>query len=127
MQLDDLDWRIVEILRKEHVPNSTIARDLGLSEGAIRQRLKKLKDSGALKVKALINPDLLRDRVLAVVAVNVAESAQLENKAEEISALENVLSVNITTGRYDLLAEVLVLRCLEAGAVSTLMRLMAME
>ena len=32
----------------------------------------------------------------------------LETKAVEISRLENVQSVNITTGRYDLMIEVLV-------------------
>lgn len=108
MQLDELDWRIIGILREENAPNSTIARELGVSEGAIRQRLKKLKDAEALKVKALINPDILEGRVLAVVAINVAESAQLDTKAREISRLKDVLAVNITTGRYDLFAEVLV-------------------
>jgi Lrp/AsnC family transcriptional regulator for asnA, asnC and gidA len=38
----------------------------------------------------------------------VAESRLLERKAEEISHLPNVLSVSITSGRYDLIAEVLV-------------------
>jgi len=108
MNLDDLDWRILEELRKEHAPNSTIARELGVSEGAVRQRLKKLKDSDVMKVKTLINPDSLDHRVLAVVAINLAESAQLDIKAREIAGLNDVLSVNITTGRYDLLTEVLV-------------------
>lgn len=108
MNLDDLDWRILEELRKEHAPNSTIARELGVSEGAIRQRLKKLKDSDVMTVKTLINPDSLDDRVLAVVAINVGESAKLDIKAREIAGLKDVLSVNITTGRYDLLTEVLV-------------------
>ena len=78
------------------------------SEGAVRLRLKKLKDSGVLKIRALINPDIMENQVVAMVAVSVAESAQLETKAKEISALDNVLSVSIITGRYDLLVEVLV-------------------
>ena len=108
MQLDDIDWKIIGILRTEYVSNSTIARELGLSEGAIRLRLKKLKDSGVMKVKGLINPDILSNQMIAMVAVTIAESAQLEHKAEEIAALESVQSVTITTGRYDLMVEVLV-------------------
>ena len=108
MQLDETDWKIINILRESHVPNSTIARELDLSEGAIRQRLKKLKDSGVMIVRGLINPDILSNQQIAMVAANVAESSMLETKAREIAALNNVQSVNITTGRYDLMIEVLV-------------------
>ena len=108
MQLDETDWKIINILREANVPNSTIARELDLSEGAIRQRLKKLKDSGVMIVRGLINPDILSNQQIAMVAATVAESSLLETKAREISALNNVQSVNITTGRYDLMIEVLV-------------------
>ncbi len=108
MQLDDTDWKIIDILREAYVPNSTIARELELSEGAIRQRLKKLKDSGVMIVRGMINPDILENQLIAMVAATVTESSMLETKAVEISRLENVQSVNITTGRYDLMIEVLV-------------------
>ena len=108
MQLDSVDWKIIDILREAHVPNSTIARELDLSEGAIRQRLKKLKDSGVMIVRGLINPDILENQLIAIVAVTVRESSLLEKKAIEINELPEVQSVNITTGRYDLMVEVLV-------------------
>ncbi|MDC7126363.1 MAG: Lrp/AsnC family transcriptional regulator [Spirochaetales bacterium] len=108
MNLDDIDWKIINILRDSHVPNSTIARELDLSEGAIRQRIKKLKDSGVMVVRGLINPDILENQQIAMVAATVAQASMLETKAREISKLANVQSVNITTGRYDLMIEVLV-------------------
>ncbi|MDR0718279.1 MAG: Lrp/AsnC family transcriptional regulator [Treponema sp.] len=108
MQPDETDWKIIEILRKGYVPNNTIARKLNISEGTVRARLKKLKDSGIVEVRALINPDALENQQLALVAMSVAESRLLESKAKEVSALENVLSVSIVSGRYDLMAEVLV-------------------
>ena len=108
MQPDQTDWKIIEILRKNHVPNNAIAKELGVSEGMVRQRIKRLKEAGILTVRAQINPDILADQQLAVIAVNVAESMMLEKKAEEIAALENVLSVSIASGRYDLFVEVLV-------------------
>jgi Lrp/AsnC family transcriptional regulator for asnA, asnC and gidA len=108
MQLDETDWKIIDILREANVPNSAIASALHLSEGAIRQRLKKLKDSGVMVVRGLINPDILQDQQIAIIAVTVAESALLESKAGEIAELENVHSVIITTGRYDLMVEILV-------------------
>lgn len=108
IQPDETDWKIIEILRKDQVPNNSIARELGVSEGMVRQRIKRLKESGILKVRALINPDTLENQELALIAINVSESKLLEEKAKEISSLENVLSVSIASGRYDIIAEVLV-------------------
>lgn len=108
MQPDDTDWKIIEILRKGYVPNNTIARELDISEGTVRLRLKKLRDAGILEIKALINPDTLENKQLALIAMRLAESRLLESKAAEIARLENVLSVSIVSGRYDLIAEVLV-------------------
>lgn len=107
-QPDEVDWKIIEILTCGYESNNTIARRLKLSEGTIRQRVKRLKQLGILTVRALVDPNLLENRQLALVAVNVAESRLLEAKAEEISKIEGVLSVSIASGRYDLLVEVLV-------------------
>jgi len=108
MQPDDIDWKIIEILRENFIPNNAIARELGVSEGMIRQRVKRLKEAGILKIKALINPDVLENLQLAMVAINITESALLKKKADQIASLDNVLSVSFTSGRYDLFAEVLV-------------------
>ncbi len=108
MQPDDIDWKIIEILRENFIPNNAIARELDVSEGMIRQRVKRLKEAGILKIKALINPDVLENLQLAMVAINITESALLKKKADQISSLDNVLSVSFTSGRYDLFAEVLV-------------------
>jgi Lrp/AsnC family transcriptional regulator, regulator for asnA, asnC and gidA len=107
MQPDETDWKIINILKEGYVPNNTIARELGISEGTVRARLKKLKESGILQVRALINPDVLENKQLVLVAIRVAESKLLDLKAEELSRLPNVLSVSIASGRFDLVAEVL--------------------
>jgi Lrp/AsnC family transcriptional regulator for asnA, asnC and gidA len=107
MQPDETDWKIISILKEGYVPNNTIALELGVSEGTVRARLKKLKEAGILQIRALINPDVLENKQLVIVAVRVTESKLLDRKAEELSRLKNVLSVSIVSGRYDLIAEVL--------------------
>ncbi len=107
MQPDETDWKIISILKEGYVPNNTIARRLGISEGTVRARLRRLKEAGILQIRALINPDVLENQQLVIVAIRVAESKLLERKAEELSKLANVLSVSIASGRYDLIAEVL--------------------
>ncbi len=61
-----------------------------------------------LRIKALRDPDTLENQQLATIAVNVKQADILDKTAREISELDNILSVSIVSGRYDLLIEVLV-------------------
>ena len=108
MQPDNTDWNIINRLSENYAPNSVVARKMGLSEGAVRQRIKKLQDAGILKIKALRNPEILENQQLALLGVNVVESKLLDQKAQEIAELNGVMSVAIVSGRYDLIVEILV-------------------
>ena len=108
MQPDKIDWKIINLLSKHNETNTTIANELGVSEGMVRQRIKKLQDAGIVKIRALRNPEVLENQQLAMVAVNIAEPRLLEAKAKEILKIKNVLSVSILSGQYDLIIEVLV-------------------
>lgn len=107
MQPDALDWKIINILSQKYMPNSTIAKKLGVTEGTIRQRLKRLQGGNVLKIRALRDPNILENQQLAIVAATLMEAKYLDKKAREISELDNVLSVSIVSGRYDVLIEVL--------------------
>jgi len=108
VQPDKTDWKIIHMLSDQHMNNTTIARKLGVSEGTVRQRLKRLQNAGILKIKALRDPNLLENQQLALVAANVSESRLLDAKAREIEKLDHVMSVSILSGQYDLIMEVLV-------------------
>jgi DNA-binding Lrp family transcriptional regulator len=50
MKLDEKDSRILELLKKNsRASNTEIAQAVGLSEGAVRQRIKSLLQKGAIK------------------------------------------------------------------------------
>ena len=108
MQPDRIDWKIIEMLSEQYETNTTIAKKLGVSEGMIRQRIKKLQDTGIIKIRALRNPEVLKNQQLAIITANVSKSKLLDKKAKEILTLENVLSVSISSGQYDLIIEVMV-------------------
>ena len=108
MTLDKTDWAIIDMLVEEQQSNKAIADKLSMTEGAIRQRLKKLKESGMLKVRAMRNPEILPNQQLAVIMASVSEFSKLDQKAKEISVLDNVLSVSLLAGQYDLMIEILV-------------------
>jgi Lrp/AsnC family transcriptional regulator, regulator for asnA, asnC and gidA len=105
---DDKDWQIITLLRAGTISNSTIAQELGVSEGMIRQRIKRLREYDILSLRGLINPDILGNSQIVMVAANISESSLLEATAEAIEKLEKVLSVSIVSGRYDIIIELLI-------------------
>jgi Lrp/AsnC family transcriptional regulator for asnA, asnC and gidA len=108
-ELDEIDRGIVAALRADgRTNNSVIAAHLGIAEGTVRQRMRKLTDAGVVRISALVNPEIISEHQLCMVGLKLSESKHLESSAAEISRLPEVRSVAIVTGRYDLMAEVLV-------------------
>lgn len=108
VQPDELDWKIIRILAEEATPNSVVARRLKVTEGTVRRRLKRLHEAGTIRIRAMIDPEVIDNRQLAMIGVVVSESHLLEQRAKELAALDGVLNVSIVSGQYDLMCEVLV-------------------
>lgn len=109
VQLNNLDWEIIKELQKNgREPNSTIAKKLNVTEGTIRQRVKKLLEAGVLRVSGQLNPEFLESHQMVLMGVNIKESTKLMTIFDELSNLEEVHSVAITSGRYDLFIQVMV-------------------
>lgn len=106
-QPDERDWQIIDLLRAGTISSSAVAEKLGVSEGMIRQRIKRMRDAGVLSLRGLINPDILADRQIVILGAKVSSSRQLVEKAEEVAALPDVLSVSIVSGRFDIMIELL--------------------
>ena len=105
--LDAVDKKLIEVLNKDgRINNNEIARKLSISDGTVRNRIKKLADSGHLKVIGLLNPESRADKQMILLGVKACVTKDLMDKAKEISMLNGVQSVCITTGRYDFIIEV---------------------
>lgn len=48
-----------------------IAREIGVSEGTVRARVRRLEEAGVLRVLAFVDPSRLGERVLALVLARV--------------------------------------------------------
>jgi Lrp/AsnC family transcriptional regulator, regulator for asnA, asnC and gidA len=104
---DNTDLEIIEALKEDgRMTNASIAKRLSLTEGAIRARIKNLQSKGVLKITGLVNPNSIVDHQIVIIGINIKESNLLNEKAQEISKLEEVLSVSIAAGRYDIFAEI---------------------
>jgi Lrp/AsnC family transcriptional regulator for asnA, asnC and gidA len=104
--LDETDLNIIEALRKDgRVAFAQIAEQLGVSPGMIRQRYARIVDQGFLKVVAITNPIRMGYKTMAMIGIRV-DGSRLLDVAEKISKLEEVIYLVISSGRFDVFAEV---------------------
>ena len=84
----------------------SIAREVGVAEGTVRARVRKLEDLGALRVLAFVDPARLGNSVLALLALRV-ESVRREALIEELGAWREVTYLSSLIGRHDILLQVM--------------------
>ncbi len=107
MKIDKIDMEIISCLNKNgRISNNEIAAKLSVSEGTVRNRIRKLIENGYLKVKGLVNSEKIKDKQVIFLGAKVAVSKDLEKTAKSVSKLDYVNSTSIVTGRFDLLIEV---------------------
>jgi Lrp/AsnC family transcriptional regulator for asnA, asnC and gidA len=105
--LDDTDLKIIEALQKDgRVAFAQIAEQLGVSAGMIRQRYSRLIEQGYLKVVAITNPLRMGFRTMAMIGIR-AEGSKLLEVAEKVSKLDEVIYMVVSSGRFDIFAEVI--------------------
>lgn len=106
-QLDETDRAIISRLA---VDGRDAFRDfaaaLGVSETTIRFRYARLVDSGAVRVMCIVNPLRLGYHASSWVAIRVDGRGSANAVAEALTRLEPVSYVALTSGRWDVLAEV---------------------
>ena len=103
--LDDVSKAIIEQLQQDgRRPYATIAKAVGLSEAAVRQRVQRLLDAKVMEIVAVTDPTTLGFLRWAMVGMRV--EGDLQVVVDQLSALPEVDYVVITAGSYDLFAEV---------------------
>jgi Lrp/AsnC family transcriptional regulator for asnA, asnC and gidA len=104
--VDPVDRRIVAALQRDgRRPFTAIARDLGISEAAVRQRVARLQTTGVMQVVAVADPMTLGFKTMAMVAISVDGRAR-KRAAEAVRRLPEVSYLVLTAGSFDMLAEV---------------------
>lgn len=103
--LDPAAKEIISLLQRDgRASYSDIAKKVGLSEAAVRQRVGKLIDSGVMQIVAVTDPSQLGFYRQAMIGIRVSGDAR--TVAKKLSTIEQVDYLVLTTGRFDLLAEI---------------------
>lgn len=102
--LDDLDMQLIDILSQDaRLSNRKIANELGVTEGTVRGRIKKLQQERLIAFTAITSPDLESEVTLAFIGVQT-DIESMQRLGAEISEFPGITGTLITMGRFNILA-----------------------
>ena len=103
--LDQADRAIVERLSHDaRVTNREIAEDLGVTEGTVRARVKRMEEEKLIRITAVTNIDRFKDAALAYIWIEVERSGQTKAVAQQLADIKELGFVGVMLGRSDILA-----------------------
>jgi Lrp/AsnC family transcriptional regulator, regulator for asnA, asnC and gidA len=102
---DDISKQIIEQLQQDGRRSyAAIGQAVGLSEAAVRQRVQRLIEAGAMQIVAVTDPMMLGFRRQTMIGIRC--TGELEHNADHLAAMPEIDYVVITAGSFDLLVEV---------------------
>jgi Lrp/AsnC family transcriptional regulator for asnA, asnC and gidA len=102
--LDAANRAIIEELQADgRRPYGTIAKAVGLSEAAVRQRVQKLRESGVIQIVAVTDPEQVGFNRQALVGIRA--EGDTRRLADKLASLPEIDYVVICAGRFDVLIE----------------------
>lgn len=103
--LDDSSKEIISQLQRDGRKSyAEIGKAVGLSEAAVRQRVSKLTDASIMQIVAVTDPSQLGFHRQAMIGIRVNGDAR--KVANTLKTIDQVDYLVLTTGRFDILAEI---------------------
>ena len=103
--LDEVDRDIVAWLSRDaRTSNRRIATALGVTEGTVRGRIKRMQEEKLIRITAVTNIDRFRDAALAYIWIEVERSNKAQEVAKHLAAMNELGFVGLMMGRFDILA-----------------------
>lgn len=101
--LDPIDEKIISILKiNSRQPFVEIAKEIGLSESAIRRRVKNLMDTRIIK-RFTVELDN-KNRTSAITLISVTSTSDTSTVSTALMSLNGVEVIYEITGQYDIAA-----------------------
>ena len=102
--LDDVSKHLVEELQQDGRRSyAALAKSVGLSEAAVRQRIRKLLDDGVMQIVAVTDPTTVGFSRQAMVGIKA--EGNLREIAGRLSLLPELDYVVLCGGSFDILVE----------------------
>ena len=99
--LNSIDEKIIRILKNDSRKSFVeIANDIGMSESAVRRRVKNLQDIGIIKKFTIdLGPS---NKTSAITLISVSSTADTSNVSKRLLGLKGVEVVYEITGQFDI-------------------------
>ena len=102
--LDALDHKVVEKLARDaRISNRAIAAELGVTEGTIRTRIKRLQNEGLIQFTVVKDFRMAGSPNLCMLGID-ADPSRVADLAESLKAIPEINCVVVMLGRFSLLA-----------------------
>jgi Lrp/AsnC family transcriptional regulator for asnA, asnC and gidA len=107
--VDNLDKNLIRLLGVDgRAPTARIAEKLDISTPTVRSRMQALFRAGILRVAGLVNLSSVSELTTALIGINIESRGRLSQQLEKITSLKQVHWAAVVTGRFDVIAEVIV-------------------
>lgn len=104
--IDGLDKGIIALLADDGSRSATeVAERLGVTSPTVRSRLRALVARGVVTIVGLVDPFATGELTTAIVGLTLA-GYTLDEKVEQLAALDDVTWAAVVTGRYDIIVEI---------------------
>lgn len=112
LELDRIDRRMLAVLQEDgRIPNSALARRVGLSESATLRRLRRLEESGLIDGYVLLVNQARAGKpgnIFVEIALTAQEEAALSAFEAAVQERPEILECYLMSGEYDYLLRVVV-------------------
>lgn len=103
-QIDELDKQLITILSKDaRISNRKIAAELGVTEGTVRGRIRRLQKERLIAFTAITSFEMADNTRMAIIGVQV-DPSQVQEISQKISDISTINAVMVTMGRFNIMA-----------------------
>jgi len=104
IDIDDLDAQLIALLSKDaRVSNRKIAAELGVTEGTVRGRTKRLQNERLIAFTAITGLEMSQNSHLAFINIQ-AELSSVRESAAQVAEIPTINAVLVVAGRFNILA-----------------------
>jgi len=105
--VDEIDWKIISLLQADgRRTNVEIARQVGVTEGTVRNRVARLLTEGIINIYAEVEPEKIGFQTRVIIGLRT-QWDKITDIAKRLSNMPEVRRVISTLGPYNLIVEAL--------------------
>lgn len=104
-KIDSIDCKMIHLLQKDgRIPNTEIAKELGVSEATVRARLSRLIEEEYIQIVAVSNPMKVGFRFVGIIRIKV-DVNKMDQIVRQLSEFKGLWFIVQGTGESDIHTE----------------------